>query len=195
MRASISTAISLLAATIVGALLLMPFVTRADDDEHSHRNRRADRAPASAPLAVQRATYPAVGVEATYREECGSCHLAYPPGLLPSTSWGALLQGLDAHFGQNAELDPATRTELGQWLAANAAERGSHRKSAKVLRSLGGAAPLRLTDVPYLRRKHHEVRAAVFARPSIGSRANCSACHPGAERWDFDEDTVSIPKT
>ena len=26
----------------------------------------------------------------TYADECGSCHYAYPPGLLPSQSWAKL---------------------------------------------------------------------------------------------------------
>lgn len=149
------------------------------------------------PVSTAEAATPApvpVGVEATYREECGSCHLAYPPGLLPRASWSATLNGLADHFGQNAELDDATRQELAAWLEANAAESNSHRKSAKVLRSLGGAAPLRLTEVPYLRRKHREVRPSTFSRKSIGSRANCPACHETADRWDFNEDWVSIPK-
>ena len=34
----------------------------------------------------------------TYAEECGSCHLAYPPGLLPAASWAKLMAGLRQHF-------------------------------------------------------------------------------------------------
>jgi hypothetical protein len=45
-----------------------------------------------------------------YKEECGSCHFAYPPGLLPSKSWEKLLtaDALSKHFGENAELDSDT---------------------------------------------------------------------------------------
>lgn len=183
----------------VGGLFAVPLATWADEDEHEeherrghgHRERREGRAPRE---ALPPAPVP-VGVEATYREECGSCHLAYPPGLLPRASWSTMLNGLADHFGQNAELDDSTRQELAVWLEANAAESNSHRKSAKVLRSLGGAAPLRLTEVPYLRNKHREVGPSTFSRKSIGSRANCPACHETADRWDFNEDWVSIPKS
>ena len=37
-----------------------------------------------------------------YQEECGSCHMAYPPGLLPGRSWEKLMTGLADHFGENA---------------------------------------------------------------------------------------------
>ena len=32
-----------------------------------------------------------------YLDECGACHLAYPPGLLPEPSWRLLLAHLDDH--------------------------------------------------------------------------------------------------
>ena len=45
-----------------------------------------------------------------YSDECGSCHYAYPPGLLPSKSWEKLLneKALSEHFGKNATLDKDT---------------------------------------------------------------------------------------
>ncbi|HPQ24397.1 MAG TPA: cytochrome C, partial [Gammaproteobacteria bacterium] len=39
-----------------------------------------------------------------YLQECGSCHFAYQPGLLPARSWNNLMGGLENHFGENAEL-------------------------------------------------------------------------------------------
>lgn len=131
----------------------------------------------------------------TYAEECGSCHLAYPPGLLPARSWRAIMDGLADHFGDNAELDAETTRALGAWLVAGAAEARTHRKSDKILRSLRGATPLRVSRTPYVLGKHDELDAEVFRRKSIASRANCGACHQGAERWDFDDDGVKIPKT
>lgn len=168
-------------------LALVPVGSSADEDEEEHEGRRpAPAQPAPPP--------PATGVEAVYREECGSCHLAYPPGLLPAASWRRVLGGLSDHFGQSAELDTGTLGQLSAWLEAQAAERGTHSKSGKVLRSLGGASPLRLTEVPYLRHEHREVRPEVFRRKGVGARSNCPACHEGANRWDFDEDRVSIPR-
>jgi hypothetical protein len=131
---------------------------------------------------------------ALYAKECGSCHLAYPPGMLPAASWQRMMQGLDRHFGQNAELDPQAQAELTAWLVDNAAESGSDRKSRKILSSLGGGAPLRISETPYFQRKHDEVSAGVLARPSVKTWANCGACHGGAKEWDFSEDRVKIPR-
>ncbi len=201
-------------ATVMGALLaaLLPAaVVRADRDEESEsrseheRESEYDSSPgggsgAAPPVQTFRSAAPAgEGLtagegEAAYRAECGSCHIAYPPGLLPAASWRALMAGLDRHFQQNAELDPAAAAPLTTWLEANAAEAGTHPKSQKVLRSLGGQAPLRISEVPYIRHEHHELRPSVFSQPAIGSLANCSACHSEAEQGVFDEDGVRIPK-
>ena len=55
-----------------------------------------------------------------YKQECASCHMAYPPGLLPAASWQRLMTSLPRHFGAEASLDPATQKSLSAWLAANA---------------------------------------------------------------------------
>lgn len=130
---------------------------------------------------------------AVYAEECGSCHLAYPPGLLPARSWRTLMSGLANHFGDSAELDADTGRQIADWLTANAAETSSHRKSAKILRSVRGATPLRPSQTPYILGKHDEIAPAVFRRKAVTSRANCGGCHRGAERWEFDDDDVRIP--
>ncbi len=131
---------------------------------------------------------------ALHAKECGSCHLAYPPGMLPAASWQRMMQGLDRHFGQNAELDPQAQAEITGYLVAGAAESGSDRKSRKILSSLDGGTPLRISETPYFQRKHREVGAGVIARPSIKTWANCGACHGGAKEWDFSDDRVKIPR-
>lgn len=60
-----------------------------------------------------------------YLEECGACHFAYQPGLLPARSWGALLndQALRNHFGVNAELDGDTLKDIRSYAISNSAEK------------------------------------------------------------------------
>ena len=53
-----------------------------------------------------------------YVQECGSCHVPYPPGLLPNESWQRLMANLPQHFGTDASLDAAD---------AEGAERLAHR--------------------------------------------------------------------
>ncbi len=178
------------APAAIAFALTLALATPACADGHRGRRSKA----AAAPLRAAGGLTAGEG-DARYREECGSCHLAYPPGFLPAASWRTVMQGLDRHFGQNAELDPADAAALSAWLQANAAEAGTHRRSAKLLRSVReGPPPLRVSEVPYISRKHDEVKRSVWKRPSIGSRANCAACHREAEKGTFDEDTVKIPK-
>lgn len=127
--------------------------------------------------------------------ECASCHMAYQPGLLPERSWRKLMAGLDKHFGENAGLDPATSEEIARFLAANAADRSGNRRSAKIVASIPpAAAPLRISETVYFRRKHDEIAAETWRRPRVGSPANCQACHQTAEKGDFSERNVMIPR-
>ncbi|MFN3543289.1 MAG: diheme cytochrome c [Thiobacillus sp.] len=130
-----------------------------------------------------------------WQQECASCHLAYPPALLPKASWRRLMGGLDTHFGENASLDPATQADILRFLEANAADSGTSRIGGKVMQRMGAhEAPLRITETRWFVKKHDEVPRATWARKSIGSAANCAACHRQAEKGIFDEDTVTIPK-
>jgi hypothetical protein len=122
-------------------------------------------------------------LDPVYAKECGACHLAYPPSLLPRESWRQVMAGLDHHFGQNAELDEATRARLERALVARAPD----------VRSGRGEKSLRITGQGWFVDAHHEVPRDVTARASVRSMANCAACHPGAAHWDFDEDRVRIP--
>ena len=130
-----------------------------------------------------------------YQQECASCHIAYSPALLPKASWRRLMGGLDQHFGENASLDPATQADILRFLEANAADSGTSRMGSRVMQGVSAnEAPLRITETRWFVRKHDEVSRATWSRKSIGSAANCAACHRQAEQGVFDEDTVRIPK-
>jgi hypothetical protein len=131
---------------------------------------------------------------AAYRETCGACHFAYPAGLLPAGSWRLLLAGTGDHFGNALDLAPAIRQEVAAYLETGAADRSGGEESDKLLRGLGRNLPLRVTELPGFRREHRKLAPEVAARPSIGSLANCPACHRTAESGDFDDDNVSIPR-
>jgi mono/diheme cytochrome c family protein len=120
-----------------------------------------------------------------YRQECGACHVAYPPALLPVASWQRLAGRLQAHFGTDASLDPATLEEITDWLAAHGGT------SRRVREEPPGE---RITRSAWFIRKHDEVPAAAWKLPAVKSAANCSACHAGAEQGDFNERNVRIPR-
>jgi len=129
-----------------------------------------------------------------YSGECGSCHFAYQPGLLPAATWTQIMQGLSDHFGENAELADAERTAISDYLTANAADRAGYSRFAGIGRSMQGSSSLRITDSAYFRRKHHEVPARlVSGNPEVASFARCDTCHTTAEQGNYDEHRVRIP--
>ena len=120
-----------------------------------------------------------------YQQECAACHLAYPSGLLPASSWQRLMNNLPHHFGTDASLDAATVQELSAWLDANA---GTYRRVRE-------APPDdRITSSAWFVRKHDEVPAETWKRPAVKSAANCAACHMHAEQGVFNEHDVRIPR-
>lgn len=130
-----------------------------------------------------------------YREECGSCHFSYQPGLLPARSWQALMSGLDNHFDENAELDEADRKAIEAYLTKNAAEYSDYKRSHKILASLEeGETPLRISKTRYFVRKHHELPKSMLQNnPKIKSFSACEVCHVNAEKGSFNEHEIRIP--
>jgi hypothetical protein len=135
--------------------------------------------------ADEHAPLAAVALLPKYATECASCHLAYPPGLLPAPSWQRVMKTLPKHYGVDASLDAATVQEITAWLSANAATD----------RRLREAPPDdRITRSSWFVREHDEVSDATWKRPAIKSASNCAACHTGADKGDFSERHVRIPR-
>lgn len=121
----------------------------------------------------------------TWQAECGSCHVAYPVRMLPATSWKAIMAGLDKHFGTDASVDAVSAKEILAFLEKNAGRRKVETASNP---------PLRITETNWFLREHDEIRADVWKRPQVKSAANCAACHTQAERGDFNEHNIRVPK-
>jgi hypothetical protein len=111
--------------------------------------------------------------EAT-RKECGECHMAFQPGLLPAASWRRVMSGLATHFGEDASLDAARSADIERYLVSHA---GS-----------GDGALLRITEQRWFLREHRRITAATWERPDIKTRSNCVACHLGAERGLYEDE-------
>jgi hypothetical protein len=92
---------------------------------------------------------------------------------------------LKNHFGTDASLDSATTAELSTWLSANAGGGGRSREEPP---------QDRITRSAWFVRQHDEVGAATWKRASIKSASNCSACHAQADKGDFNEHQVRIPR-
>ena len=119
------------------------------------------------------------------QQECASCHLAYPPGLLPAASWARLMDNLPRHFGTDASLDAPATQAIATWLVANA---GTYKK-------VNEAPPQdRITRSAWFVREHREIALATWQRASIKSPAQCAACHTQADAGSFREREIRIPK-
>lgn len=147
----------------LAAALGLAHAAMADDD------RRTPRAP----------LLPA------YQQECGACHIAYPPGMLPAASWQRLMNNLPRHYGTDASLDAATQKQLAAWLDANAA---TYKRVREV------PPEDRISRSAWFMRKHDEVAAATWKLPAVKSAANCNACHAKADQGDFNEHDIRIPR-
>jgi hypothetical protein len=120
-----------------------------------------------------------------WKAECGSCHIAYPPRLLPAPAWRRMMSQLDKHFGADASLDARAAAGIGAFLEQNA---------ASGRRAQGPAETLRITETGWFRREHGKVPAATWKHAAVQSAANCGACHTLAEQGDFRERNIRIPR-
>ena len=121
-------------------------------------------------------------------KECGACHLAFPPQMLPARSWRKLMGDLANHFGENAGLPEATRAEIAAYLAANAGDAAISKNGRHFLRGIDAAeTPLRITETPFWQRAHDEISGARFTSAPVKTAANCAACHKTAAKGVFGE--------
>jgi len=123
-------------------------------------------------------------VPPSYKTECGSCHLAFPPALLAASDWHMVMAQLSKHYGDNATLDEKTRQQIDDFLVRNGGSRW---------RQAGSGNPPRLTATDWFRHEHGELSSAIWRDKRIGSPANCAACHPGAEGGRFSEHEITMP--
>lgn len=167
-----------------------------DDEEHHERKEHHERREGKGGVYKfnTRADFPVV-TNQKWKTECSSCHMLYLPGLLPARSWTKMMSTLNKHFGENAELDTATQKEITDFHVQNSSDKVHTRRGDKILATIGQNEEIqRISETAYFKRKHDEISSNVYKRKAIGSAANCIACHPGAEKGNFSEDNVRIPK-
>ena len=167
----------ILSTTAMLLLLTGLQIAFGDDDDHEYGS------------SFKRTPDVAAVTDKTYIEECGSCHMVYPPTLLPGRSWQKIMSELDDHFGENAELDMETQLQIEDYLL-RASDRVAYRK---LFRNLGDMAPMRITELPYFVHEHDEIPGRFIQdNDQVRSLSQCNACHRDAERGLFDEDDVFI---
>jgi hypothetical protein len=124
---------------------------------------------------------------AVYEKECGSCHFAYQAGWLPERSWRSIMSSLSSHFGENAELKVSQRQAVLDYLIANSADKARSLRSHEIMEVIKpGETPTSITKVLYVGGIHGGFLDPAFkGKPQVKTLANCSTCHPTAERGWF----------
>jgi hypothetical protein len=122
-----------------------------------------------------------------YAKECGSCHVAFPPGLLPERSWRRILGSLSNHFGDNAELKGPDADAISQYLVANSADHNRSTRSRAIVASIPpGETPTRITETSYIGGIHGGLLDPAFQGvPKVRTLSECAACHPRAALGSF----------
>lgn len=150
------------------------------------------RAPAGEPFRPY--TGPQLADDTTWRNECGSCHLAYQPGLLPVRSWRALMAAQHDHFGEDLALDAGSAASVQAFLTDNAAEHPATEAAWYVQHTTPlQRTPLRVTDTAYWREKHGELPRVLFDSGRVHGRGDCAACHLDAAAGTFRDGAMQVP--
>jgi hypothetical protein len=135
---------------------------------------------------------PVMTAEPLVASECGSCHRPFHPSLLPRASWAAVMAGLANHFGEDASLPPDEVARIGAYFQTYGAEAWDT-EAARRFAIVSPSQPLRITETPFWQKKHAGLDPAIFLRPKVGAKSNCSACHRDADTGHFDDQQINIP--
>lgn len=115
---------------------------------------------------------------AQYVEECGSCHVPYPPQRMTAEGWEIQIRTLKQHYGSDATVDAPANQAILRYLTANAATKSKNAPTEPTGR---------LTKTAWFTKEHGST-------PPKGQQfSNCAGCHTQAERGDYSERTLKTP--
>ncbi|HEX3632499.1 MAG TPA: cytochrome b/b6 domain-containing protein, partial [Casimicrobiaceae bacterium] len=135
---------------------------------------------------------PVLAMDAQWQHECGSCHLAFHPSLLPARSWQAML-GQQDHFGEDLALDAGAVASLSSYASAHSAEHAETPTAWKVAsRTPASSTPLRITETSYWKGRHSDVTDADWQRVK---KVDCGDCHLDAELGTFEPGAIHVGKS
>lgn len=129
---------------------------------------------------------------ALYKKECGSCHIAYAPYLLPANAWEKMMGDLENHFGDDASLDEEDRVQILSFLSKNSLKHFDTKFQVKSkTRDEGKIA---ISEYVFYQKAHRKISQDVFTSKEIKSKANCQNCHKDAENGTFSKVNIDFAK-
>lgn len=124
-----------------------------------------------------------------YKQECGSCHIAYAPFLLPKSAWDSMMSDLENHFGDDASLEEETHARIAVFLEKYANDvldtKFTQQKESE---------EIAISQTPYWEVAHRKLNPKIFKTEAIKSKANCQTCHKDAESGIFAKNAVDYSK-
>jgi hypothetical protein len=109
---------------------------------------------------------------AAWREECGSCHMAYPPAMLSSVEWLHIMTGLEQHFGSNAGLEADKRQEIEDFLDRYGIGQGTPPASREL--------PRISTRAWFIDKHRGAIR--LWKQGRLKTLSDCLSCHKAADQ-------------
>lgn len=136
--------------------------------------------------------------DALYKKECGTCHFAYSPGLMPARSWRLQLERMATgkHFGESVQLSPDARAKIQDYLTRNAADVSPYEGSKTFMERIPPSqTPYRLSGIALFREMHTVIHEVINTKNKVKVRSvtNCNACHRRADEGSFGNSELYIP--
>ena len=127
-----------------------------------------------------------------WSKECGSCHLAYAPAMLPIASWQRTVDEQEKHFGEDLGLTEAMSARLLAHAKSAAAPSWGAWKLASSVPA--GEAPLEVSATPFWKSAHASLPESAFRPPVSAGKHECEACHRDAGSGKFHPRMIQISK-
>lgn len=125
-----------------------------------------------------------------FAKECASCHILYPPNLMPKKSWETMMGNLENHFGDDASIDDESNKNILDFLVKNSAELSTTKASYRFLNSIGDKDIIALSKTKFWEKKHRDIPKELFKHKEIKSKANCKACHSDIEKGLLENENI-----
>ena len=132
-------------------------------------------------------------VKTLWQKECGECHVAYPPNLLPSRSWVRTLAEQSAHFGEDLSLSEKTLHALRAY--ADARLPATDWAGASIAAGIDpGSAPLRITETEFWIGEHSRIESHEYSKERNTARHQCEGCHLDVDSGIFRFRMIRRPR-
>ena len=125
-------------------------------------------------------------------EECASCHIIYPPHLLPKNAWNKIMDNLEEHFGDDASIDKDSNKIIREYLLKNSAQNSKKQVSINVLNTY--IEEIAISENKYWKDVHKNLEKSLFKSKKVKTKSNCKACHTNFENGIIENRDIDIPK-